>query len=100
MFRHVVMFRWHADSTDEQRAASISALHDFAVAVTDLGTVTVGVDAGLAQGNFDAVVVADFADKDRYLAYAADPRHRELVSTHIAPILDARVAVQCPIEGP
>ena len=88
------MFRWRTESTSEQRAAAVAALHEFAVAVADLGVVSVGTDAGLAEGNFDTVVMAEFADQDGYLAYAADPRHRELVTTHIAPILDTRAAVQ------
>ena len=100
MFRHVVMFRWRADSTDKQRAAAVAALHAFAADVTDLGVVTVGPDAGLVQGNYDIVVMAEFADSDGYLAYAADPRHRELVANHIAPILDTRAAVQSSFAPP
>ncbi len=94
MFRHVVMFRWQAGSTAEQRAAAVAALHEFAAAVVDLGVVSVGADAGLAEGNFDCVVIAEFADQDGYLAYAADPRHRDLVANHIGPILGSRAAVQ------
>jgi hypothetical protein len=94
MFRHVVMFRWQAESTAEQRAAAVAALHGFAAAVADLGVVSVGADAGLAAANFDVVVIAEFADQDGYLAYTIDPRHQELVTTYIAPILGTRAAVQ------
>jgi hypothetical protein len=100
MFRHVVMFRWRADSTEEQQAAAIAALHAFAANVADLAVVTVGPDAGLAEGNYDIVVMAEFADSDGYLAYAADPRHRELLANHIKPILDSRVAVQSSFAAP
>lgn len=88
------MFRWRADSTPEQRAASIGALRDFAADVADLGMVHVGVDAGMAEGNFDVAVIADFADREGYRTYVDDPRHRALVAEHIAPILAARAAVQ------
>lgn len=94
MFRHVVMFRWHEASTAEQRAAAIAALHEFATAVADLGVISFGLDAGLAEGNFDCVVIAEFGDEAGYLAYAADPRHKRLLAEHIVPILGARVAVQ------
>jgi hypothetical protein len=98
MFRHVVMFRWRADSTPEQRAASIGALRAFAADVADLGMVRVGVDAGMAEGNFDVAVIADFADQDGYRTYVDDPRHRTMVAEHIVPILDARVAVQSTFD--
>ena len=94
MFRHVVMFRWSDASTTEQRAAAVAALRDFAVDVADLGVVAVGPDAGLAEGNFHCVVIAEFADQAGYLAYAADPRHTRLLTDHIRPIVGTRTAVQ------
>ena len=93
-FRHVVAFRWTAESTAEQRSAAVSALEVLARDVADLGRLTVGVDAGLSDGNADAVVVVDFAERADYLAYATDPRHVAVVTEHIRPILAERVAVQ------
>lgn len=93
-FRHVVMFRWTAESSAEQRAAAITALQEFGREVADLGRLAVGTDVGLAEGNFDAVVVVDFAERADYLAYANDPRHVKVVGEHLRPILAERVAVQ------
>lgn len=93
-FRHVVAFRWTPESTAGQRTAAVAALEVLARDVADLGRLTVGVDAGLAEGNADAVVVVDFAGRDDYLAYAVDPRHVAVVTEHIRPILAERVAVQ------
>lgn len=93
-FRHVVMFRWAADATAEQRIAAIDALDRLREEITDLGSLTVGVDAGLAEGNADVVVVADFPSQDAYLAYAADPRHQTVVQTYLRPIIAERVALQ------
>ncbi len=97
VFRHVVMFRWRKDSGPEEQAAAVAALQEFALAVADLGSVSVGRDAGLDEANFDAVVVADFPDVASYRAYASDPRHLELIATHIRPCLDHRVAVQAEL---
>ncbi len=94
VFRHVVMFRWRKDSGPEEQAAAVAALQEFALAVADLGSVSVGRDAGLDEGNFDVVVVADFPDVASYRVYASDPRHLELIAIHISPRLDRRVAVQ------
>jgi len=93
-FRHVVMFKWSQSASAAAVAGALQALNEFAVAVADLGTVSVGPDAGLSDGNFDVVVIADFADKDTYLAYAEDPRHIALLTDHIRPNLEQRVAVQ------
>lgn len=52
------------------------------------GTVryTVGSDAGLRDGNWDFVIVADFADVDSYRGYDADPGHNEL-RARLAPFI-------------
>ena len=55
---------------------------------------TVGVDAGLAEGNGDVVVVMDLPDRETYAAYAADERHQAMIREHIRPILGRRCAVQ------
>lgn len=92
--RHVVMFRWAEDASAESRAAAVDALRAFGRAATELGTVSVGTDAGLADGNFDAVVVVELADADAYARYASDPRHVAVVTEKVGPILGQRTAVQ------
>jgi hypothetical protein len=98
MFRHVAMFRWRAESGFAARQDAIAQLHAFAADVSDLGSVQVGVDAGIQADNFDAVVVADFADRERYLAYAADPRHVALIGNVLKPIVAERAAVQTGLD--
>jgi hypothetical protein len=94
LFRHVVVFTWTADSTAEQRDAAVFALRRWAEEATHYGQVTVGIDAGLTDGNGDLAVVVDLPDKDTYLAYAADERHQALLRDHLRPILASRSAVQ------
>ncbi len=94
MFRHVVVFRWSAESTESQRGAALAALREWAVVAAEFGHVTVGADAGVSEGNFDAVVIGEFADQDAWAAYAADERHRQMIATHLTPNLGTRVAVQ------
>jgi hypothetical protein len=97
MFRHVVMFRWSEDSTTTAQERAISGLRDFAEEIRALGTLSIGVDAGISEGNFDAVVVADFPDRETYLTYASDPRHTAMIANYLAPIIAARVAVQAEL---
>lgn len=94
MFRHVVVFSWTAEATPEQRDAAVAALRRWGEQARDLGALTVGVDAGLAEGNGDVVVVVDLPDREAYRAYAADERHQAMIREHIRPILDRRCAVQ------
>lgn len=93
-FRHVVMFRWTEESTPEQRAAFVEALRGLAVDFAHLGRLQIGTDAGLAEGNFDCVLVGDFASREDYLTYAADPGHQEVIVRVLRPIIGQRSAVQ------
>lgn len=93
-FRHVVMFRWAEETAESDREAAIAALRAFGEQVTDLGRLQVGVDAAVAAGNFDAVVIVDFPDADAYRRYVADPRHVEVVARYVLPFLAVRAAVQ------
>lgn len=93
-FRHVVMFRWADDAPADRRDAAVEALRHLGEEVADLGTLSVGVDAGLADGNADVVVVADFASREDYLAYAQDPRHQKVVQEFVRPVIAERVALQ------
>ncbi len=93
-FRHVVMFRWADDAPADRRDAAVEALRHLGEEVADLGTLSVGVDAGLAEGNADVVVVADFASREDYLAYAQDPRHQKVVQEFVRPVIAERVALQ------
>lgn len=94
MFRHVVMFDWNDDASPEARAAAVDALRRWGVAAAEFGTLTVGTDAGLAEGNADVVVVVDFPDREAYAGYAADPRHLDMIAELIRPIVGRRSAVQ------
>ena len=94
MFRHVVVCRWTPEATAEQREEAITAIRVWGDQAREFGTLTLGVDAGLAEGNGDAVVVVDLPDRDAYAAYAADERHQRMLREHVRPILAGRCAVQ------
>lgn len=93
-FRHVVMFRWAPDASAERRTAALDALHHLVGEMAELGVLTVGVDAGLAEGNADVVVVGDFPSQQAYLDYAKDPRHLDVVQNFLRPVISERVALQ------
>jgi Stress responsive A/B Barrel Domain len=94
MLRHVVLFTWAPEATEEQRLTVATELRKLPGVIAELRAYAVGPDAGINQGNFDFAVVADFDDRDGYLAYRNHPAHRAVVDKHITPIAATRAAVQ------
>jgi hypothetical protein len=94
-FRHVVMFQWRTDVPSGQVEAALEGLRVWGEQAAQYASAfSLGTDAGINQGNYDAVVVADFADRDAYLGYRDDERHQAMIKEHILPTVAARSAVQ------
>src|SRR5687768_12896323 len=62
MIRHVVIFTWSTAADTERRATSVQALRRLQQDVGGMQSLVVAEDAGLADGNGDVVLIADFAD--------------------------------------
>lgn len=98
-FRHVAMFTWTDEATEEQKRAVADRLAELPGRIPQIRAFDIGSDAGVSTGNHDFVLVADFADRDAYLAYRDDPAHRAVLTECITPILAGRAAVQCELAG-
>lgn len=94
MIRHIVMMKLTAAATDADRDALVEALGELPGLVPEIRSYSIGVDAGLGEGNFDLVVVADFDDADGYAAYSANADHQKVVVEMIRPVLAERAATQ------
>jgi hypothetical protein len=97
MIRHIVLFTWTDDATDEQKAAVTAELRKLPALIPQLRSYTVGPDAGINQGNHDYAVVAEFDSVDDYLVYRDHPRHQAVIAEHIKPILATRAAAQLSV---
>ncbi|MFZ8999224.1 MAG: Dabb family protein [Ilumatobacteraceae bacterium] len=94
MFRHVVMFRWN-DDVDPAHVAAVGAeLDALPPQIPEIAVYRHGPDAGVNEGNFDYVVVADFASVDDYLVYRDHPVHQSMIQRMIAGRVAQRAAVQ------
>ncbi|GAA4613655.1 hypothetical protein GCM10023195_59240 [Actinoallomurus liliacearum] len=93
-FRHVVIFRWNENATDERKRDLVERLTALPGAIPEIEDYHVGDDAGVNAGNFDFAVVADFADRDAYAVYRDHPVHRAVIDEYVTPILAERAAVQ------
>lgn len=94
MVRHVAMFRWAAGTTGAQVAALKAALDGLPAAIPALLDYRTGIDAGLAPGNWDFVVVADVAGADGWRAYVDHPAHQRVLVEQLRPLLGERAAIQ------
>lgn len=94
MIRHTVMFRWQEDTPSSDIEAALAALEGLPAAIAEVRAFSFGADAGLAEGNFDAVVVADFDDAEAYRRYAQHPEHLRVIRESLKPLIAERVAVQ------
>jgi hypothetical protein len=95
--RHVALFVFREDATDEQIAAVAEGLAALPAQIPEITAYRIGPDLGLNDGNHDYAVVADFESVDGYLAYRDHPAHRALLADTIRPILASRAAVQYDI---
>jgi hypothetical protein len=99
MFRHVVMFRWTDEATDDDVAAIAAGLSDLPTQIPEIRVYRHGPDAGVNDGNFAYVVVADFDTVDDYLVYRDHPTHQQLIAERIRPFVAERAAVQYEAGG-
>ncbi|NKZ05885.1 Dabb family protein [Actinomadura latina] len=93
-FRHVVMFKWVEGTTTGQQDEVAAKLGELPAAIPEIGTYSIGLDAGVDPGGHELVVVADFADRDAYLVYRDHPAHRAVIDAFITPIVAERAAIQ------
>jgi len=94
MIRHTALFKWTTGATDEQKAAVLAELASLPPIVPSIRGFALGPDVGMAVGNFDFAVTADFDDDAGFFAYRDDPVHRDILSRTITPIVAQRAAVQ------
>jgi hypothetical protein len=94
MIRHVACFAWAAEATAARRQQVADELRALPALMHGLRAYHFGADAGLADGNYDFAVVADFDDTESYLAYRDHPAHRAIIDEVIRPITRHRASVQ------
>jgi len=94
MFRHVVLLTLSGDTPAGQLEQIRDELLQMAAGMDEVAGYSVGLDAGISEGNATVAVVGDFANADDYRTYAADAVHQQIIADHIKPWITARSAVQ------
>ena len=94
MLRHVVLLSFKKDTPTEAVTAIADGLAGLPAQVPEIAAYKFGSDLGLAEGNSDFAIVADFVDEASYVTYRDHPVHRQLIADLITPVLADRRAVQ------
>lgn len=98
MFRHVAVFRWRPDVSPERVARLEAELARLPTLMPQLRSFSFGPDRGRVEGNWDFVVVAEFDDRDGWLAYMGHPEHQRVIREALAPIRLERAAIQYEVR--
>lgn len=92
------MFQW-SEEIDEAHVAATTAAFDALPSKVDvLRSYVHGPDAGISEGNYDYVVVADLESPADYVTYRDHPDHQALIGAFIAGNVTARSAVQYMVD--
>ncbi len=94
MFRHVVLFTWTEEATEEQRARVATELAKLPEAIAEIRSYSLGPDAGVNPGNHQFAIVADFDSVEDFLVYRDHPLHQAAIAEYIKPIVASRAAAQ------
>ena len=99
MFRHCVMLKFKDEATEAQRDLACKGISDLPNHIEEILSYSVGLNAGTRSDNYDLAVVGDFGSITDYDIYAAHPKHQEVITKLLAPIIEGRTAVQYFVEG-
>jgi hypothetical protein len=99
VIRHVSCLTWSDAATPNAVAAVVAALDALPAQIPDIRAYHVGADLGLADGNADLVIIADFDDVAAWRRYQEHPAHRAVIVEQIRPILAGRTAAQLDGAG-
>ena len=98
MIRHAVLFKWKAGTTREQVQGLAAGLARLPDEIPEIKAYHFGADLGLAEGNADFAIVADFASVEDWRSYVQHPAHVRLIEEYIVPIRESRVVLQYEFE--
>lgn len=93
-FRHVVMFQWADGLGDDHVERVRTGLDALPPVIEQIRNYVHGPDLGVTEGNFDYVLVADFADEEDFLVYRNHPVHQQFIADVITGNTASRASVQ------
>jgi hypothetical protein len=98
MIRHCVLFRWLPDTTRDQVDEAAKLLLEYVATLDGVVSYRLGHDVGATAGNYDFAIVGDFETLDAYITYRDSPRHIEIATGIVSPLLAERATVQFEVD--
>lgn len=98
MIKHIALFTFTDEATDEDVVAMGAALADLPAAIAEIRSYTIGRDLGLDSENYDYAVIGEFDSPETYQRYATHPEHVHVVSTYVKPIMKHAVRLQIHVS--
>ncbi|MGB5169545.1 MAG: Dabb family protein [Acidimicrobiia bacterium] len=99
MLRHVALFRFKPETTDERIEAAMAALSALPDQIDEIRKFRFGPDAGITEGAWDFAVVAVLDNADDYVEYRDHPAHVAVLQDYLAPLIAEAARVQFESEG-
>ncbi len=78
MLTHIVIWKYKAETTAEQRKKHISMLKNLPNVIEEIIDFNVGFDTLFLPRSYDTGLVATFADQEALDAYTIHPTHQEV----------------------
>lgn len=97
MIHHIVCFRFLPGTTNDQIAAAEAALLGMAGRVPEIRSIHWGPNLAPSVGEYSHVLVVAVDDMPAVLRYAEHPVHQQVVTEFIAPIREARLALDVEV---
>ena len=97
MIRHVVLFRFRNDLTEDQRRRFHAAASSLGTEIPAVSRCTAGLALRLQADTFDYALMLDFADDESFAAYKRHPAHLRLIEDHIRPCVETTVRAQVAV---
>lgn len=97
MIHHIVCFRFVPGTTNDQIAAAEDALRGMVGQVPDIRALHWGPNLAPSVGDYSHVLVVELDDMPAVLRYSEHPVHLQVVSEFIAPIREARLALDVEV---
>ena len=98
MIRHVALFTFTDEVTDEDVRAIDAGLAALPGLIDEIGNYSFGSDLKLGAGTYDYVVVGEFASVENYDTYSAHPEHVRVLTSIIKPVLKDVARAQMEIS--
>ena len=88
------MFEWVDGVDNADIDAMADALDALVATVPEVVSYVHGPDVGISEGNFDYVIVGEYASVEDYVVYRDHPEHQRIIAELVKPHVAKRAAVQ------